>query len=521
MFVPSSQRKSQTEMSSRDAPFRWRPGAHAGGGKMAADSDVQSEIEVLKSIYLEELSVGHSDRGEMEVSVVLYPSTAEDSLSQFVRLTLALTLDSKYPSAPPTISIRHPRGLSDDKLLSVQQCLQAEAQLCLGGPALYQLIEKAKEILTESNIPHGNCVICLYGFKEEEVFTKTSCYHYFHSYCLGCYVAHAEAELREREREMEEDKTRETLDDQELTVVCPVCREPLTYDLDNLMASPAPCFPTTEETTVGAEFRKKWKEFQTILERQKERGGVIDPEVESNRFLIHINEAPPDASSTVPASDRPPCQLLPSPPAPDTRCKQHSQQRGARRGVRQSQHEKLTEEQMATLSLSSDREVGVKETTVVRGERELECRLYGGTNVETHDNICQPEGATPWEGPSINSANLDTGSQRGGRVLGRDRGRGRRRGSRSSGLRLRQLQQGSFQGEERWETLRGRGGRGHQGRGGVSAHHRGRGGSRGTGRGFNHKLLQEEDGSEGGVSGKRDMHLCSNAAGNPSSHSVK
>lgn len=27
------------------------------------------------------------------------------------------------------------------------------------------LSQKAKEILTESNIPHGNCVICLYGFK--------------------------------------------------------------------------------------------------------------------------------------------------------------------------------------------------------------------------------------------------------------------------------------------------------------------------------------------------------------------
>ncbi|KAB5553558.1 hypothetical protein PHYPO_G00040010 [Pangasianodon hypophthalmus] len=54
---------------------------------------------------------------------------------------------------------------------------------------LYQLIEKAKEILTESNIPHGHCVICLYGFQEGEVFTKTSCYHYFHSHCLGRYVS--------------------------------------------------------------------------------------------------------------------------------------------------------------------------------------------------------------------------------------------------------------------------------------------------------------------------------------------
>lgn len=45
-----------------------------------------------------------------------------------------------------------------------------------------------------------------------------------------------------------------------------------------------------EETTVQAEFRKKWTGLQAILERQRESGGVIDPEVESNRFLIHINE---------------------------------------------------------------------------------------------------------------------------------------------------------------------------------------------------------------------------------------
>lgn len=41
---------------------------------------------------------------------------------------------------------------------------------------------------------------------------------------------------------------------------------------------------------IGGEFKAKWAALQKILERQKEKGGVIDPEVESNRFLIHINE---------------------------------------------------------------------------------------------------------------------------------------------------------------------------------------------------------------------------------------
>uniref|UniRef100_A0AAR2KD58 E3 ubiquitin-protein ligase RNF25 n=1 Tax=Pygocentrus nattereri TaxID=42514 RepID=A0AAR2KD58_PYGNA len=273
------------------------------------------EIEVLQSIYLDELKVTQKDDGGWQVSVVLHPSTGEDCLSQFVCLTLTLDLDSEYPSSLPCISIHNPRGLSDDKLLSLRRSLQMEAESCLGMEVLYQLIEKAKEILTESNIPHGNCVICLYGFKEGEVFTKTSCYHYFHSHCLGRYVTHSEVELRERERELEEDKSRDRAEEEELSVVCPVCREPLSYDVSTLLSSPAPDFPQQEDEAVGAEFKRKWESLQKILERQKEKGGVIDPEAESNRFLIHINDVPADSDTTCPDAPSPePSQFLPSAP---------------------------------------------------------------------------------------------------------------------------------------------------------------------------------------------------------------
>eukprot|EP00063_Salmo_salar_P049160 XP_014023995.1 PREDICTED: E3 ubiquitin-protein ligase RNF25 isoform X1 [Salmo salar] len=282
---------------------------------MAAESDVLSEIEVLQSIYLDELQINRRDDGGWEVSLVLYPSTGEDSLSQFVRLTLTLTLDLQYPSSPPSISIHNPRGLSDDKLCSVQKCLQTEAESCLGSAVLYQLIEKAKEILTESNIPHGNCVICLYGFKDGEAFTKTRCYHYFHSHCLGRYITHSETELQEREKELEQDKTRERTDE-ELTVVCPVCREPLTYNVDQLLSNPAPSFPKLEGEVMGVEFRQKWPELQNLLERQKAKGGIIDTEAEANRFLIHINEPPPDSDNVSADGNASPRQSLPSlPPA--------------------------------------------------------------------------------------------------------------------------------------------------------------------------------------------------------------
>ncbi|XP_056262511.1 E3 ubiquitin-protein ligase RNF25 isoform X2 [Pseudoliparis swirei] len=315
-----------------------------------AESDVLSEIEVLESIYLDELLVDRRPDGIWEVSLVLYPSTAEDSVSQFVRLTLTLTLDQQYPSSSPDIAIHNPRGLSDDKISSVQKCLQLEAQSCLGSPVLYQLIEKAKEILTESNIPHGNCVICLYGFKEGETFSKTSCYHYFHSHCLGRYASHSERELLQREKELQEDKTRGGPAQQELTVVCPVCREPLTYDVDQLLRCPAPQLPELDGAAIGSTFQHKWRKLQKLLERQKARGGVIDPEAESNRFLIHTNEAPaPAAENENLDPDAPPgvrvpsCEgdrFVPEPShcrgGPAQRCQ--NQTRGPRGGGRSAPH---------------------------------------------------------------------------------------------------------------------------------------------------------------------------------------
>lgn len=45
-----------------------------------------------------------------------------------------------------------------------------------------------------------------------------------------------------------------------------------------------------DAAAISSSFRQKWSELQKLLERQRSKGGIIDPEVESNRFLIHINE---------------------------------------------------------------------------------------------------------------------------------------------------------------------------------------------------------------------------------------
>lgn len=47
----------------------------------------------------------------------------------------------------------------------ISQALSQVAKAGLGAAMLYELIEKGKEILTDNNIPHGQCVICLYDFQ--------------------------------------------------------------------------------------------------------------------------------------------------------------------------------------------------------------------------------------------------------------------------------------------------------------------------------------------------------------------
>ncbi|XP_059412925.1 E3 ubiquitin-protein ligase RNF25-like [Carassius carassius] len=514
---------------------------------MAAESDVLSEIEVLQSIYLDELSVDQRDEGGWTVSLVLYPSTAEDCLSQFVRLTLTMDLDSQYPYSSPGISIHNPRGLSDDKLLSLQRSVQMEAESCIGTAVLYQLIERAKEILTESNIPHGNCVICLYGFKEGEVFTKTSCYHYFHSHCLGRYITHSEMELKDRERELEEDKTRDRTEEQELAVVCPVCRDPLTYDLDALVSSPAPVFTQQDDAVMGGEFKKKWAALQKVLERQKEKGGVIDPETESNRFLIHINEGPANVSDTPATEDASiaeSSQSLPSLSQDSTDATQASQShhttgqsqrlctherrqqgdfkrgrrgRGGGRGG-SARHTMTTPgvERLGRLMHSSDKINHVNSgplNPTPRGGSTAQ-----GQECELGDKITQP--LTNEEEKNVSQVKFTSESNRGqdlsqqnvciskdvtqtilqeGRPEREHVGRGWKRGGRSSGRQHGHWQERNFKGPSHWDTSgsvchRGGGQRAREG--GAGHHHRGGGAYRGGGRGL-HQRVEKEFRKEG------------------------
>uniref|UniRef100_A0A8C6JSA6 E3 ubiquitin-protein ligase RNF25 n=1 Tax=Melopsittacus undulatus TaxID=13146 RepID=A0A8C6JSA6_MELUD len=267
--------------------------AAAGEETEATDWALPPEVEVLESIYLEELRVVRGqDRCEAwELSITLHPATAQDQDSQYVRFTLVLAVPPQYPNKAPEISIKNPRGLSDEQIQKIFQTLRGIAEARLGTEVLYELIEKGKEILTDNNIPHGQCVICLYGFQEREAFTKTQCYHYFHSHCLARYAQHMEEEILMLQEEREQHLALSPK--QEVCVQCPVCRETLIYDLSALKAAPPPQHPL-EPYRPDAKTLQHKEELRLIFKRQQEKGGIIDPEAERNRYFISL-QAPPAA----------------------------------------------------------------------------------------------------------------------------------------------------------------------------------------------------------------------------------
>ncbi|XP_062972828.1 E3 ubiquitin-protein ligase RNF25 [Elgaria multicarinata webbii] len=255
----------------------------------AADWALPSEVEVLESIYLDELQVSKGNGRSMpwEISITLHPATAEDQDSQYVCFNLVLSVPRKYPNEVPEIAILNPRGLSDEQIQKISQTLQCVTEARLGTAMLYELIEKGKEILTDNNIPHGQCVICMYGFQENEAFTKTPCYHYFHSRCLASYIEHMEEEIRIQRKEKVQPLT--LMPKEEIEVQCPVCREPLVYDLATLKAA-APPQQLMEMYQPDAPTLLHREQLRLIYQRQLEKGGIIDTEAERNRYFISLQK---------------------------------------------------------------------------------------------------------------------------------------------------------------------------------------------------------------------------------------
>lgn len=168
----------------------------------------------------------------------------------------------------------------------------------------------AKEHLTQENIPCCQCTICLYGFAEGDVVTKTQCYHYFHSHCLARYLRHALEQIAQGQA----DKPSLTLptaaavggnEDVAVTkVVCPVCRLPLSPLLDLAEQEHPPPVEQQRQPDfhMTPELEKLQRSMAQLYVRQQRQGGIINVDAEKNKFLLEISVAP--ESNNVPETPK-------------------------------------------------------------------------------------------------------------------------------------------------------------------------------------------------------------------------
>ena len=70
----------------------------------------------------------------------------------------------------------------------------------IGSPVFFELIELAREFLTERNVPVCQCIICLNNIQEEDHFLKTECLHFFHKHCLGRYITSSQRGFEDENR---------------------------------------------------------------------------------------------------------------------------------------------------------------------------------------------------------------------------------------------------------------------------------------------------------------------------------
>ncbi|XP_028157416.1 E3 ubiquitin-protein ligase RNF25 isoform X3 [Ostrinia furnacalis] len=201
------------------------------------DERISDELEALKAILMDDFVVKKTEDGPDSIEYVVHPSTGDDVDQQFVCVTLEVRLVSGYPDVSPEVLLRNPRGLDDKVLKSIHTQIDKKLQDNLGQPVVYEVIELIRENLTRSNLPSGQCVICLFDFVEGDVFIKTQCYHYFHSYCLACHLKAGKNWYQDAVDRLPSWQQADTPKHQQ---TCPVCRCRLDLDFETLKSAPPP-----------------------------------------------------------------------------------------------------------------------------------------------------------------------------------------------------------------------------------------------------------------------------------------
>lgn len=217
------------------------------------------------------------------IETTVFPTVGEDTERQYICVTLQVLPAAGYPDVSPTFKLQKPRGLDDARLAEIKDACTKKLSESVGFPVVFDLIEVIREHLTGSNLPSGQCVVCLYGFQDGDEFTKTECYHYLHSYCLA---RHLVASRRNYNEEQDKLPAWQRKQSKPFEPVCPVCREPIKDDYDHLRTAMPPTeLEMAPEFHLTEELRHLQTRMTSLFLHQKSRGGIIDAGAEENNVI--------------------------------------------------------------------------------------------------------------------------------------------------------------------------------------------------------------------------------------------
>ena len=154
------------------------------------------EIEALASIYEGDADFVLGPTCPGSTSTLSFDCVPQDT----VRITVKVNVPKFYPldsgacgSTSSWFSFQEPRGISEETLSELSRELVVLVEEREEGcPILYDLVERAREIISSVKAPAGRCTVCL-GDLEEPVI-KTGCFHLFHEHCIGAFLRHSRSE---------------------------------------------------------------------------------------------------------------------------------------------------------------------------------------------------------------------------------------------------------------------------------------------------------------------------------------
>ncbi|KAL9919235.1 E3 ubiquitin-protein ligase RNF25 [Glossina fuscipes fuscipes] len=242
------------------------------------------EVESLEAILMEDVRVERNEESIPQfIETTVFPLVGEDTEQQYVCVTLQVLFSTGYPDVSPDFKLLRPRGLDDHRLASIKAACDTKLQDSLGFPVVFDLIEVVREHLSGSNLPSGQCVVCLYGFCDGDEFTRTECFHYLHSYCLG---RHLNAMRRNYQEEFNKLPAWQQKTAEPFQALCPVCREPIKDDSDSLRCAMPPSeLENAPDFRPTQELRQLQQRMSALFLQQKSRGAIIDIEAESGAVI--------------------------------------------------------------------------------------------------------------------------------------------------------------------------------------------------------------------------------------------